>query len=140
MPRNQQDDRDEWREQGRHEDVLDDGPGQPGRPSVKGAVSFALSLVVSLGLMILLVMAFLATVLSPGDPLFGGASEGRALWALTYLGFVVELGLALVGLILGVMALLPPHRGTVFAYLGVVFNTLTLLGCACLACAGVLAR
>jgi MFS family permease len=89
-----------------------------------GITSFVMSLVVGVGEFVLVAIAGVMTANSPGGRMDSKSPEAIVLGLLLLGG----LGVAVLGLILGIVALFAPDRGKIFAWLGVAINGTILLG------------
>jgi hypothetical protein len=89
-----------------------------------GITSFVMSLVVGVGEFVLIAIAGIMTASSPGGRMDSKSPEAIVLGLLLLAG----MGVAVLGLILGIVALFTPDRGKIFAWLGVAFNGAILLG------------
>jgi hypothetical protein len=101
--------------------------------STLGILSFGLSLLTGAGIFLLFVIAGVLTAASGGPP-----PDDSPQAIIIGLGFIGGLGIALVGLVLGVVGMLSPNHNRTFAYLGVGFNGVILLGTIALLCVGMM--
>jgi hypothetical protein len=114
-------DREDWR---RYDDPYDDRPrNRPQGSSMPGIVSFIIGIASGLVICVLIVVAVILTLEAGGN-----LDENSPEAMIVGLGIIGALGLALVGLILGIIGLGGDRPLKVLAGLGVVFNGLILLG------------
>jgi hypothetical protein len=100
--------------------------------SLPCVLSFILALVAGVLILGVFVAAGVLTMQAGGD-----LDENSPEAVFIGLGMMAGLGLALLGLILGIVGTLGDHSKKVFAYIGATLNGLILLGTVGLICAGI---
>ena len=97
-----------------------------------GIISLITSVVAGVMLAVLIVAAVVISA-GPNPP-----PDNDPKMVMIVLGLIASLAAALIGLILGIIGCIQPHRGILCAVLGSIFNALILLGVIGLICAGVM--
>ena len=96
-----------------------------------GIISLLTSVITAMLIAVLFVVVVIISVGPNGPP-----PDNDPKMVMIGLGFLTCLGAALIGLVLGIVGSIQPHRGILCAILGAVFNALILLGVSGLICAG----
>lgn len=99
-----------------------------------GIISLLISIVVGIGMFALIAIATAMTMNQPQPP----RNDDPAM-IIVGLGIIGGCGLALVGLVLGVMGAMQSNRRGMCGILGSIFNGLILLGVGALMCIGLAA-
>lgn len=110
------------------------GAGRENRHSRMGIASFIIAILTTVLIVVLFIIAGVigASVFSGADP---GSIDPQSIQdspafaglALVGIGFIVGIGLFLVGLVLGLIGIFQRRRKRLFAVLGTIFNGLAVL-------------
>jgi hypothetical protein len=98
-----------------------------------GVISLLTSIVTGVLIAVLFVFVMIISVGPNGPP-----PDDDPKVIMIGLGFLASMGAALIGLVLGIVGSIQPHRGILCAILGAVFNALILFGVIGLICTGIL--
>lgn len=105
---------------------------QPLKHSGLGIASFAVAILSGIGDFLFLIVV---GVIGASNPNIDDTSPLAMVVGLFLFALV---GISFIGLGLGIVAVILPNRNKLFAWLGLVFNALVLLGVAGLVCVGLL--
>jgi hypothetical protein len=98
-----------------------------------GVISLITSLVTAMLIAVLFALVMIVSLGPNGPP-----PDDDPKMIMIVLGFLLCLGAALIGLVLGIVGSIQPHRGILCAVFGAVFNGVILVGALLLICAGVM--
>lgn len=118
-----------------NEEEWEDDPQRPLKHSGLGVASFLIALLTGVGEFLFVVLCVLLAASSSGGEIDEESPAAIAMGLMILAG----LGIALIGVGLGVGGLFQSKRNKLFAVLGICFNALILAGVTALMCIGLLA-
>ena len=110
-------------------------PPKSNKQSGWGVASFLMSLIIGLGMLFVIGWAGYLEVSTPG-----GIDEDDPLTAMIGFAILGGLGIALIGVVLGIVACAQRTKGRLLGILGLVFNAMILLGTCGLLFVGIVAQ